>query len=263
MNALNIWQEIQSEAKIEAANEPLLSSFLETTILNHTSFEQAISFHLANKLQSTNLNPSTLIELYMEAFNNDPSIIDSVIADILAIRERDPACKNYSTPLLYFKGFQALTSHRIAHWFWNNERQYVALFLQSRVSEVFTVDMHPAAKIGKGILIDHAHGIVVGETAVIEDNVSILHDVTLGGTGKEAGDRHPKIGKGVLIGVGAKLLGNITVGEGSKIGAGSVVLNDIPPHSTAVGIPAKVVGTPQSDQPALNMNHNIDLGAGI
>lgn len=178
-------------------------------------------------------------------------------ADIRAITERDPAATRFSEPLLYFKGFHALQTHRVAHWLWSEGRRELALFLQSRASEVFGVDIHPAARIGKGILVDHATGVVVGETAVVEDNVSILHEVTLGGTGKDCGDRHPKVRHGVLIGAGAKILGNVEVGEGAKIGAGSVVLEDVPAHATVAGVPAKVVGIAEGDEPARTMDHRL------
>ncbi len=252
-----MWESIRAETMADADKEPLLASFLHATILNHKSLENALSFILANKLASPVLQSISLMELICSAFENDPKICISIRADLMAIKERDPACKGYTNPLLYFKGFHALQSYRIAHWLWSDKRQSLALAIQSRVSEVFAVDIHPAAKIGKGILVDHATGLVIGETAVVKDNVSILHQVTLGGTGKEKGDRHPKIGEGVLISANATILGNVTIGDGAKIGAGSVVLNDIPNHCTAVGIPAKVCGRPKASSPALEMNHQV------
>ena len=203
-----------------------------------------------------------LRDLIDEALVNDPEIGAAARADIEAVRERDPACRTYSNPLLFFKGFHAIQSYRIAHYYWRTGRESLALFLQGRISQVLAVDIHPAARIGRGILMDHATGVVIGETAVVEDNVSMLHEVTLGGTGKETGDRHPKVRKGVLIAAGATILGNIEIGEGAKIGAGSVVLDDVPPHTTAVGVPARVVGRPKSEQPALDMDHYIFAGFG-
>jgi serine O-acetyltransferase len=187
-----------------------------------------------------------------------------VRADLRAVRDRDPACRRLSTPLLYFKGFHALEAHRVAHVLWGRERRGLARFFQNRASEAFGVDIHPAARIGRGIFIDHGTGVVVGETAVIEDDVSLLQQVTLGGTGKETGDRHPKVRAGVLISAGAKILGNIEIGEGAKIGAGSVVLKDVPPHTTAVGVPARIVGSPPEAQPALEMDQSVPVaGDGI
>lgn len=253
MNTL--WQNIQNEAKATADKEYLLTSFLFETILNHNSLPAALSFHLATKLSSATLPALMLKELILNCFKEDSSITSAIKADLQATYDRDPATKEYSTIFLYYKGFHALQSYRVAHWLWHNEHKAFALCLQNRISEVFGVDIHPAAKIGKGILIDHATGIVIGETAIVKDNVSILHSVTLGGTGKESGDRHPKIESGVLIGAGAKILGNIIIGEGAKVGAGSVVLKAVPPHATVAGVPSKVVGTPSCDNPALQMNH--------
>ncbi len=252
-----IWERIRLEAAEEADAEPLLASHLHATILNHKSLENALSFHLANKLSSPTLQAICLMELFSEAMESDSWIVEAIRADLQAVIDRDPACDRMSVPLLFFKGYHAIQSYRIAHWLWERGRRVLALTLQSRISEVLSVDFHPAARIGKGLLLDHATGVVVGETAVIGNNVSMLHAVTLGGTGKERGDRHPKIGDGVLIGAGAKLLGNIKIGECAKIGAGSVVLNDVPPHSTAVGVPARVVGLARSNQPAMEMDHRV------
>lgn len=252
-----IWQTIRTEAKTIADKEFLLTSFLFETILNHTSLAAALSFHLATKLSSDTLPALMLKELIENCLAKNPQIVDAMEEDLRATFDRDPATKEYSTIFLYYKGFHALQSYRIANWLWFNEHQAFALCLQNRISEVFGVDIHPAATIGKGILVDHATGIVIGETAVVKDNVSILHEVTLGGTGKECGDRHPKIESGVLIGAGAKILGNIRIGEGAKVGAGSVVLDEVPPHATVAGVPAKVVGKPTCDNPALLMNHSL------
>ena len=256
-----IWEAIRSEAQEDAQKEPMLASFLHAVILNHSTLEDALSFHLASKLDSSTLNATSLRDLIDEAFNDDPSIGEAIRKDISAVCTRDPACRGYSMILLHYKGYHALQSYRVAHYYWNNDRQPLALYLQSRISEVFAVDIHPAARIGYEILMDHATGIVIGETAVVEDQVSMLHAVTLGGTGKETGDRHPKIRRGVLISAGAKILGNVEVGEGAKVGSGAVVLEDVPPHTTVAGIPAVIVGRPVSDQPALEMDHRLNTGS--
>ncbi len=266
-NSDSIWQTIRDEVACEAEREPMLAGFLHSTILKHVSLEDALSFHLADKLATPTLSSMIVREIIDEALSSAPSIGEALRADIRAVRERDPASHCYYAPLLYFKGFHSLQSYRVAHWLWEQDRRALALFLQNRISEAFGVDVHPAAKIGRGILIDHGTSVVIGETTVIEDNVSMLHEVTLGGTGKELGDRHPKVRHGVLIGTGAKILGNVEIGEGSKIAAGSVVLTDIPAHSTAAGVPARVVGRTEVAEPALEMNHSLpDLhteGSGI
>ncbi len=256
--ASDLWQTICLITRQQAESEPVLASFLYTTILNHDSLEAALSFHLANKLDSPALPAMLLREVIEEALRKDPAIAQAVHADLLAVSERDSACCSLLTPLLYFKGFHALQSWRIAHWLWSQGRNSLALFLQNRISAVFAVDIHPAARIGQGIMFDHATGIVIGETAVIEDDVSIMQSVTLGGTGKAGGDRHPKVGKGVLIGAGAKILGNIHVGECAKIGAGSVVLKDVPARASVAGVPAKIVGKNICGQPAQEMNHQLN-----
>lgn len=252
-----VWETIREEAQYEASREPILASFLHATILKHNRLEDALSFHLASKLPTETLSPMLIREVIDEALNDDPTIGAAVRADINAVRDRDPATDCLSIPLLYYKGWHAIQSYRIGHWLWKQGREPLALFLQNRISEVFGVDIHPAARIGKGVMIDHGTSVVIGETAVVEDNVSMLHEVTLGGTGKEHGDRHPKIRHGVLIGAGAKILGNVEVGEGAKVGACSVVLEDVPPHCTVAGVPAKIVGRPEFDEPALEMNHNL------
>lgn len=253
-----IWEAIRRETQQEAAEEPILASFLHATILNHDSLEAALSFHLANKLDSPTASALLLREVIEEAFADEPQIGEAIRADLFAIKQRDSACINLSTPFLYFKGFHALQSYRIAHWLCQHQRHALALFFQNRISVVFGVDIHPAAQLGRGIMLDHATGVVIGETAVVKDNVSIMQSVTLGGTGKEHGDRHPKVDDGVLISAGAKILGNIRIGEGAKVGAGSVVLQDVPPHTTVAGVPAKIIGKPQADQPALEMDHQIN-----
>lgn len=251
-----VWLRIREETKEQVENEPALASFLHATILNHESLESALSFHLANKLANPAISALQFREIIEESMRKDNCISQSVRGDIKAIYERDSACDSYVLPFLYFKGFHALQAFRVANCLWKRGRTSLSYFLQSHISLTFSVDIHPAAKIGKGIMLDHATGIVIGETTVIEDNVSIMQDVTLGGTGKEAGDRHPKIRKGVLISTGAKILGNIEIGEGAKVGAGSVVLSSVDPHTTVVGVPAKVVGHPSSRSPAFDMNHD-------
>ncbi len=225
-----------------ADREPILASFLYATVFNHTTFEEALSFLLASKLTSATIHSITLRDVMYKAHCEDPSIADACVADLMAVRERDPASTSFAHPFLYFKGYHALQTYRVSHHLWKNDRKELALHLQSRMSEIFSVDIHPAARIGQGIMLDHGTGVVIGETAVVEDNVSIMHEVTLGGTGKQGGDRHPKIRKGCLISVGAKILGNIEIGEGAKVGGGAVVLNDVAPHMTVAGIPARPVG---------------------
>lgn len=251
-----IWNELRREVERDAEQEKVLASFLYAAVLNHNRFEEALSFHLAAKLASPTLHAITLRDVMVAAHDADPTLADCAIADLEAVRQRDAACRGYSQPFLYFKGFHALQTHRIAHHLWNNGRHALALQLQSRVSEVFGVDIHPAARFGRGIMIDHATGLVVGETAVVEDDVSLMHGVTLGGTGKQGGDRHPKVRRGSLIGVGAIVLGNIEVGEGAWIGGSSVVLRPVPPHTTVVGIPAKPVGRCRVNQPGKEMDQD-------
>jgi len=257
-----VWARIRTETQAELAREPILASFLHATILNHERLESALSFHLANKLDSPIASALLLREVIEEALASDAGIGAAVRADIEAVFERDSACHDFLTPFLFFKGFHALQSYRVAHWLWRQNRNALALFFQNRVSCQLGVDIHPAARIGKGIMLDHATGIVIGETAVVKDNVSMMQLVTLGGTGKEDGDRHPKIDEGVLISAGAKILGNIRVGAGAKIAAGSVVLQDVPPHTTVAGVPAKIVGKPTCNSPALDMNHRLDCDIG-
>ena len=252
-----VWQRICSEAEEAIRAEPLLGALIHSGLLHHPSVERALAYRFSLKLASGEMSEQILREIADEAHDADPSIGASARADLMAVYERDPACHRYLQPVLFFKGYQAVQAYRIGHWLWNGGRRDLAYFVQMRVSEVFGVDIHPNARIGRGLMIDHAHSIVIGETAVVGDNVSMLHSVTLGGTGKEDGDRHPKIGNGVLIGAGAKVLGNIRVGHCSRIAAGSVVLDEVPPNTTVAGVPARVVGKAGCDQPALTMDQRL------
>ncbi|CAJ1930628.1 unnamed protein product [Sphenostylis stenocarpa] len=251
-----IWNAVRDEAKLEAEKEPILSSFLYASILAHDCFEQALAFVVANRLQNATLLATQLMDIFCNVILHDKPIQRSIRLDVQAFKDRDPACLSYCSALLYMKGYHALQVYRIAHALWHQGRKVLALALQSRVSEVFGVDIHPAAKIGEGILLDHGTGVVIGETAIVGNRVSLMHGVTLGGTGKEIGDRHPKVGEGALIGASATILGNIKIGEGAMIAAGSLVLKDVPPHSIAAGIPAKVISGLQEHDPSLTMKHD-------
>ena len=254
-----LWQRICADAEEAIAAEPLMGGLIHQSVLHHPSLERALSYRISLKLASGEMSEQILREIADEAYASDPALADAARSDLAAVYERDPACHRVLQALLYFKGFQAIQSYRIGNWLWRQGRHDLAYFFQMRVSEVFGVDIHPNATIGKGIMIDHAHSIVVGETARIGDNVSMLHSVTLGGTGKEDQDRHPKIGDGVLIGAGAKVLGNIKVGNCSRIAAGSVVLQEVPPKTTVAGVPAKVVGEAGCAQPAVSMDQLIGV----
>ncbi len=249
-----VWDRIKDDARAAIVSEPLMGGMVHTTVLHHPSLESALSYRIAMKLASDEMPAQILREIADAAFAQDPSIGEAGRADLVAVYERDPACHSLLQPLLFFKGFQAIQAYRIGHWLWRKNRKDMAYFIQARVSEVFGIDIHPNARIGKGLMIDHAHSIVIGETAVVGDNVSMLHSVTLGGTGKEDDDRHPKIGDGVLIGAGAKVLGNIRIGNCSRIAAGSVVLEEVPPCKTVAGVPARIVGEAGCAQPALSMD---------
>ena len=253
-----IWSDMRDQAKDLAKREPALASFVHATILKHCRLEDALTYHLAKKVGGEDLSPMLAREIFEEAILADPEIAAAVRADLSAVFERDPACHSYVEAFLFYKGFHALECYRVAHWLWTQNREGMALFFQSRVSELFDVDIHPAAILGRGIMIDHATGVVIGETSVVEDDVSMLHGVTLGGTGKEQGDRHPKIRRGVMLSMGAKVLGNIEVGEYSRIGASSVVLQSVPPGCTAVGVPAKLTNCAGSDRPSQDMNQVIE-----
>ncbi|MFD0859559.1 serine O-acetyltransferase [Roseovarius aquimarinus] len=249
-----VWDQITAEAESAVRDEPLMGGMVHSSILHHKSLESALAYRTSMKLASNEMPEQILREICDWAYRHDPATGIAARADIVAVYDRDPACDRYILPLLFFKGFQALQAYRIAHLLWREGRRDMARFFQMRVSEVFGVDIHPAARIGKGIMIDHAHSIVIGETAVVGDNVSMLHSVTLGGTGKEEEDRHPKIEDGVLIGAGAKVLGNIRIGHCSRIAAGSVVLEEVPPCKTVAGVPARIVGEAGCDQPSVRMD---------
>ncbi|SPH20903.1 Serine acetyltransferase [Ascidiaceihabitans donghaensis] len=250
-----VWEQITDEARQAVTDEPLIGGFVHACILHHKSIEKALSYRIAAKLASNEMSMVVVREIVEEAYVANPELVAASRADLVAIYERDPACHRLLQPILYFKGYQAIQAYRVGHYLWDQGHRDLAYFFQMRVSEIFGVDIHPAAKLGRGIMIDHAHSIVIGETAVVGDNVSMLHSVTLGGTGKEEEDRHPKIGDGVLIGAGAKVLGNIKVGNCSRIAAGSVVLAEVPACKTVAGIPAKIVGEAGCDQPSISMNH--------
>lgn len=249
-----VWSRIVKEADAAIKEEPLLGGLIHQSVLHHHSLERALAYRISQKLASGEMSEQILREITDEAFGSDVSLGAAARADIVAVLERDPACHRCLQPLLYFKGFQAIQAYRVGHWLWTSGRQDLAYFIQMRISEVFGVDIHPGAVVGRGIMIDHAHSIVIGETARVGDNVSMLHSVTLGGTGKEDGIRHPKIEDGVLIGAGAKVLGNITVGHCSRIAAGSVVLKDVPPCKTVAGVPARIVGEAGCSQPSVSMD---------
>ncbi len=248
------WARVRQEAERLIEAEPTLAGFVLSTVLNQPGLDHAIAHRVAARLGHPVVPADLIVQTFDEALARDATIAEGFRADMAAVVDRDPACTRLIEPLLYFKGFHALQTHRLAHWLWMRNRTDLALYLQSRSSEVFQTDIHPAARIGRGVFLDHATGLVVGSTAVIGDNVSLLQDVTLGGTGKEKGDRHPKIRSGVLIGAGAKILGNIEVGECARVAAGSVVLASVPRNSTVAGVPAKVVGEAGCAEPARVMD---------
>ena len=249
-----IWNAIRQEAERAVTNDPVLSAFLYSTILNARTLEEAIVHRISERLGHADLPANVLRQTFLDMLEDWPEWGAVLRVDIQAVYDRDPACDRFIEPVLYFKGFHALQTHRLAHWLWNQGRADFALYLQSRSSAVFQTDINPAAPFGRGIFLDHATGLVVGKTARIGDNVSILQNVTLGGTGKESGDRHPKIQNGVLIGAGAKVLGNIEIGHCSRIAAGSVVLKPVPPNTTVAGIPARVVGSAGCEEPSRAMD---------
>ena len=250
-----IWRSIRDEAMEAVNRDPLLAAFLYSTVLNQESLEETVIHRLAERLDHQDIGSDLIRQTFKAMLADDPDWSTTVRVDIQAYYDRDPACDRFIMPVLYFKGFHAIQTHRLAHWLWKQGRRDFALYLQSRSSSVFQTDINPAARIGKGIFIDHATGLVVGETAVIEDDVSILHGVTLGGTGKANGDRHPKIRRGVLIGAGAKILGNIEIGHCARIASGSVVLRSVPHNKTVAGVPAKVIGEAGCPEPSRYMDH--------
>ena len=249
-----LWATLREEAEDALARSPQLAVLFLESVINQPSLEEAVFHRVAVRMNSAVISLSLIIQAFRRAAAQDPSIPAAMRMDLSAVYERDPACARFIEPFLYYKGFHAIQVHRLSHWLWTNGERDFALYLQSRSSEVFQTDIHPAAPFGQGIFLDHATGLVVGETAVVEDNVSMLHGVTLGGSGKEAGDRHPKIRRGVMIGAGAKVLGNIEVGEDARIAAGSVVLRPVPPHTTVAGVPAQVVRTATPAHPSQMMD---------
>jgi len=260
-----VWSRLRREAEQALAGEPALAGLLLTSILNQPGLEAAIMQRVATRLGHGALPAELIGQTFEEALADEPDLGQAMRADLAAVAERDPACWRLIEPVLYFKGFHALQAHKLAHWLWRRNRKDFALYLQSRSSEVFQTDINPAARIGRGVFLDHATGLVVGETTVIEDDVSILQGVTLGGTGKQGGDRHPKIRKGVLIGAGAKILGNIEIGRCARVAAGSVVLTAVPCNKTVAGVPAKVVGEAGCAEPSRSMDQILagDCGGGI
>ncbi len=252
------WIRLREEAEELCSNEPVLASFVYSTILNQDSFESAICHRLAQRLTHSEVEVGQLYKTLEDLVANEPGLAEAFRADLAAVFDRDPACNRLIEPLLFFKGFHALQTYRFAHQLWKDGRSDLAYYLQSQSSRIFSVDIHPAANIGWGIMIDHATGVVIGETAAVGNDASILHGVTLGGSGKEADDRHPKIGRGVMIGAGAKILGNINVGDCARVAAGSVVLKDVPEMMTVAGVPAKVVGQAGCPEPARSMNQLLE-----
>lgn len=255
--SVQVWQMVREEAVSAIEHDRVMAEGIRDTVLQHDNFADALAHRLARKLSDYAIGISTLEGVLCEALSADTGIEAAALADLTAVRDRDPACPDLLTPFLFFKGYHALQAYRFGHWLWKRGRQHLAFHLQSRSSETFAVDIHPAARLGQGLLLDHGTGLVVGETAVIGDDVSMLQSVTLGGTGKTCGNRHPKIHRGVLIGAGAKVLGGITVGEGAKVGAGSIVLEDVTPYTTVVGNPARPVGQRHTQMPALTMDQSM------
>jgi serine O-acetyltransferase len=254
-----IWAHIRNEAEAVIASEPALGGFVYATVLSHQRLEDSVCHRLAQRLNHSDVDAGLIGQMFTQVLTDKPELGQAFRADLCAVYERDPACARYLEPLLYFKGFHALVTHRFAHELWVAGRRDFALYLQSQSSRIFAVDIHPAARVGMGIMLDHGTGIVVGETAAIGDNCSLLHSVTLGGTGKETGDRHPKIGPWVMIGAGAKVLGNIKVGKCSRVAAGSVVLDDVPDNTTVAGVPAKAIGPAGCPEPSRSMDQHIRL----
>ena len=253
-----VWKALQHEARRVVAEEPALTQLVEDVILSRHTLAAALGARLARRLARVDMPRQSIEPLLTGVLEANPATVRSAARDLVAMFERDPACFSPLEPLLFFKGFLALSTYRVAHQLWLDGRRWLALYLQSIASESFAVDIHPAAQIGCGILLDHATSFVVGETAIIEDDVSILHEVTLGGTGKEAGNRHPIVRSGVLLGAGANILGRVEIGTGAKVGAGSAEVTDVPPHTTVAGVPAVVVGPVREENPAIEMNQKLD-----
>lgn len=252
------WKELQEEATKVASSEPLLRAALEKSVLNSSGFDQALARVCSYSLANNIVGRTELYSMCMQAYESQPELLEIAACDMRAVIARDPAsADSVVVPFLFLKGPRVLQLWRVSHWLWEQGRKSLSRYVQCAISDVFGVDIHPAARIGRGIMLDHALGIVIGETAVVGDMVSMLHGVTLGGTGKVSGDRHPKVGRGVMIGAGAKVLGNIHIGEGAKIGAGSVVLDDVPPHTTVAGVPARTVGRPIEYMPSLSMDQTL------
>jgi len=250
-----VWARIRDEAEAIVRSEPEIGTFIYSSVLHHDTLETAVVHRVAQRLDHADVSAELIRQAYTDALEAEPRIGEAFRADIVAVFDRDPATDRFIEPVLYYKGFHAIQTHRLANWLWNQGRKDFAYYLQSRSSAVFQCDIHPAARVGRGIFLDHATGLVVGETAKIGDNVSMLHDVTLGGTGKDHGDRHPKIADGVLIGAGAKIIGNIEIGHCSRVAAGSVVLKAVPHNVTVAGIPAKIVGDSPCEEPSRTMDH--------
>ena len=253
-----VWDRLRNEAEDAVIAEPAIGGFIQTSILQHPSFENALAHRVASKLASAEISEQTLRDICSKAISKDPQIANAARADVMAVVDRDPACNRYMQPLLYFKGFLAIQAYRVSNWLWINSQSNMAYFFQMRTSEVFGIDIHPAAKLGKGIMIDHGTGVVIGETSVIKDNVSIFQGVTLGGTGKETGDRHPKVMEGVLLSASSTVLGNVQIGRNAKIAAGSVVLEDVKEGTTVAGVPAKEVSQAVDNIPADDIDHLIE-----
>ena len=249
-----LWGRLRSEAEEAYDRAPMLAPLFLDSIINQPNFESAVFHRVGTRLKNDVISLPLILRAFQQALDADPDLSTALRADITAVYDRDPACERFIEPFLYFKGFHAIEAYRLTHWLWHNGNRDFALYLQSRASEVFQTDIHPAARFGRGIFLDHATGLVVGQTAVIEDNVSMLQDVTLGGTGKEAGDRHPKVRRGAMIGAGAKILGNIEIGENARVAAGSVVLTPVPAHTTVAGVPARPVGAPTPAEPSQSMD---------
>lgn len=256
-NSLSIWKKLHHQAVELAQAEPMLSSHYHQHIINHENFASALACHLAVQLGNESVSSSTLERLFLSILTEYSDIIESALQDMEAYYQRDPACDNYCRPFLFFKGFLAIQAQRLAHALWHSERRSLARYIQHKVSLLCCCDIHPAAQLGSGLMVDHATGLVIGETAKVGNNVSLLHGVTLGGSGNDVGKRHPTIGDDVMISAGAKVLGNISVGKGSKVGAGSVVLNTVPAHVTVAGVPAKIVGRLSDKTPSLSMDQDI------